>query len=78
MTQVKFKRVVTGYRCHEMSCYDTAVWYIETEGEFFHWCPKHAVRYMGDAAFWRSKLTSKARTGKRTEPEKSFPTKRAK
>ena len=78
MTQLKLKRVVTGYRCHEMSCYETAVWYAEIDAEFFHWCPKHAVKYMGNRDYWRSKLMGKARTGKRAETEKSLPAKRTK
>ncbi len=55
--EVKFRRVVTGYRCLESNCYNTAVWYIETEAEFFHWCPKHTVSHMRDAKFWRKRET---------------------
>ena len=56
MKSVRFRRVITGYRCHEDGCYSTAVWYIETESEFFHWCPKHAVAHMRDDRFWRSRV----------------------
>lgn len=55
--QLKFKRVVTGYRCLESSCYNTAVWYVETDGEFFHWCPKHAVAHMRDVRFWKKRFS---------------------
>ena len=77
MAQAKFRRVVTGFRCHHMNCYETAVWYAETESEFFHWCPNHAIKYMRDAVFWRSRILGNGKP-KGTEQERSLPTKRTK
>ncbi len=64
---VKFKRVVTGYRCHETNCYELGVWYVETEADFYHWCPKHAVSYMADADFWSEKFARRTIAGEYTE-----------
>ena len=49
---VRFKQVITGYRCHVSGCNEQGVWYVETKKEFFHWCKKHAVARMKDSKFW--------------------------
>jgi hypothetical protein len=58
--ELKFRRVITGFRCHETDCFEQGVWYIETDSEFFHWCPKHAITYMGDRQFWVQRLPGQA------------------
>ena len=56
--QVLFKRVVTGFRCQDLNCREKGVWYIETGLDFYHWCPKHTVRYMSDWDFWSRELAA--------------------
>jgi hypothetical protein len=78
--ELKFRRVITGFRCHETDCFEQGVWYIETDAEFFHWCGKHAVTYMADIPFWESKIPGLAsspsdegpsRTRKRRKPARN-------
>ena len=64
MRPFKFKRIITGHRCNEIRCYSVAVWYIETEAEFFHWCPKHAVTHMRDTRFWKKRIQEAAEADK--------------
>ncbi len=56
----KIQRLRSGCRCEEMGCYEKAEWYINFEGDSFHWCPKHTIRHMRESGSWQVKVSQKA------------------
>jgi hypothetical protein len=61
-TSAKIQKLVTGFRCEEIGCYDMAAWFAVSGSLSFHWCSKHTKRYMRDGEFWANKVAPQVKT----------------
>ncbi|HXW37008.1 MAG TPA: hypothetical protein VEJ36_03785 [Nitrososphaerales archaeon] len=55
-TTTQVQKLVTGFRCEELGCYEMAFWYVTAGQSSFHWCSKHTNKRMKDSQFWESRI----------------------